>query len=177
MSVNLGQLAGRARRTEVESYDPHDDVVRFQIDVVSPKPLRFRNNLVDMQLTVVEPGLTLSGTNQRFGARGMLKIIPDGKLTLRSSEFEVREGWVRFDDATRIAPKVDVRAQTEYRRYASSAEPAAGGGESGAAAAAGATSGQWRINLHAHGDAEDLKVNLTSDPPLGQEDIVLLLTM
>lgn len=178
MSVNLGQLAGRARRTEVEAYDPDDDVVRFQIDVISPKPLRFRNNLVDMQLSVVDPGLTLSGTNQRFGARGMLKIMPESKLTLRSSEFEVREGWVRFDDASRIAPKVDVRAQTEYRRYASSAESASSAAESGtAAASAGATSGQWRINLHAHGDAEDLKVNLTSDPPLGQEDIVLLLTL
>ncbi|MEJ7734447.1 MAG: translocation/assembly module TamB domain-containing protein, partial [Polyangiaceae bacterium] len=30
---------------------------------------------------------------------------------------------------------------------------------------------------HAHGDADDLKVNLSSDPPLGQEDIVLLLTL
>ena len=31
--------------------------------------------------------------------------------------------------------------------------------------------------LHAQGDADNLKVNLTSDPPLSQEDVLLLLTM
>jgi translocation and assembly module TamB len=178
MSVNFGQLAGKAQRTTVESYDPKGDFVRFHVTVASPKPLRFRNNLVDMQLSVAEPGIVLSGTNQRFGARGLLKVLPESKLTLRNNEFDVREGWVRFDDAARIAPKVDVRAQTEYRRYASTASAGGEGGVSGAAGAAGAsTSGNWRINLHAHGDAQDLKVNLSSDPPLSQEDIVLLLTM
>jgi translocation and assembly module TamB len=133
---------------------------------------------------VVQPGLALSGTNQRFGARGLLRILPDSKLTLRSSEFDVREGYVRFDDPERIAPKVDVRASTEYRRYAKSTDSASSAGaapdapaSASIAAATASQSGNWRINLHAHGDAEDLKVNLTSDPPLGQEDIVLLLTI
>jgi translocation and assembly module TamB len=31
--------------------------------------------------------------------------------------------------------------------------------------------------MHAHGDAENLRLGLTSDPPLSQEDIVLLLTL
>ena len=184
MSVSLGQLTGRGQRTEVKTYDPNDDFVRFSLNVVSPRPLRFQNNLVNMQLEVVQPGLALSGTNQRFGARGLLRILPDSKLTLRSSEFDVREGYVRFDDPERIAPKVDVRASTEYRRYAKSTDSASSAGaapdapaSASIAAATASQSGNWRINLHAHGDAEDLKVNLTSDPPLGQEDIVLLLTI
>lgn len=186
LSVNLSQLTGRPQRTDVSAYDPEDDLLRFNLNVVSPKPLRFSNNLVDMQLEVTQPGLMLSGTNQRFGARGMLRVLPDSKITLRSSEFDVREGYVRFDDAYRIAPKVDVRAQTEYRRYAKSAEAtaaeAAAGTPGGATASAGAgttaqSGGQWRINLHAHGDVDDLKVDLSSDPTLGQEDIVLLLTL
>ena len=183
MSVDLGGLTGR-KRTTVETYDPAGDVVRFDVNVVSPKPLRFSNNLVDMKLEVSQPGITLSGTNQRFGARGMLRILPDSTLTLRSTEFDVREGHVRFDDPYRIAPKVDVRAETEYRRYAASAgaEPAAAEGAAptaGGAAQGGSasTSGQWRIKLHAHGDAEDLRLALTSDPSLSQEDIVLLLTL
>lgn len=180
MSVNLGQLTGRREPTNVETYDPNGDFVRFNLVVVSPQPLRFSNNLVDMQLEVVAPGIVLSGTNQRFGARGMLRILPDSKLTLRNSEFDVREGWVRFDDPVRIAPKVDVRAQTEYRRAgyaADTSSEASATTATGGAAGLAATSGQWRIQLHAHGDAEDLKVNLTSDPPLSQEDIVLLLTV
>jgi translocation and assembly module TamB len=110
----------------------------------------------------------------------MLKILPDSKLQLRSNEFLVREGTVRFDDPLKIAPQVDVRAQTEYRRYASAAgEQTTATAEGGGASSAGTQSGSglWRITLVAHGDAENLKMTLASDPALSQEDIVLLLTI
>jgi translocation and assembly module TamB len=181
LAVNLGQLGARSR-TAVETYDPKKDALRFELSVVSPKPLRFVNNLVDMQLEVVEPGLVLSGTNQRFGARGLLRIRPESKLRLRNTEFEVREGSVRFDDPFRIAPKVDVRATTEYRRSSTLTGPAApapegGGTTTTTGGAQGAQAGGlWRIGMHAYGNAEALKVDLSSDPALSQEDIVLLLT-
>ena len=180
MTLNASQLA-RSPRTSVNTYDPADDVVRFAITLVSPRPLRFTNNLIDMELSVADPGLVLSGTNQRFGARGLLKILPDSKLQLRNNEFLVREGSVRFDDPLKIAPQVDVRAQTEYRRYASAAaEQTVSGADSSGGASSGSTqsgSGVWRITLNVHGDADDLKMTLASDPPLRQEDIVLLLTI
>lgn len=130
--------------------------------LVSPRPLRFSNNLVDMQLEVAQPGVVLSGTNQRFGAQGLLRILPDSKLKLRSTEFEVREGIVRFDDSSRISPKVDVRATTEYRRAAETEASAAGAPTSGGTAGTN-TGGQWRISLHAHGEPENLKIALTSN--------------
>ncbi|WP_063751965.1 translocation/assembly module TamB domain-containing protein [Sorangium cellulosum] len=184
MSMDLGDLTGR-QRTTVQTYDPAADAVRFNVVVLSPNPLHFSNDLADMRLEVSPTGLELSGTNQRFGARGSLRILPDSKLMLRSTEFNVREGYVRFDDPFRIAPKVDVRAESEYRRYtsmsSSAADPAAGAEAPTAASAgigAGANaSGHWRIKLHAQGDADNLQLNLTSDPPLSQEDIVLLLTL
>ena len=180
MTLNPSQLA-RSPRTSIKTYDPADDVVKFAITLVSPRPLRFTNNLVDMELLVADPGLVLSGTNQRFGARGLLRIQPDSKLQLRNNEFLVREGSVRFDDPLKIAPQVDLRAQTEYRRYASAAseQSVAATDNSGSASSAGTQggSGTWRITLNAHGDADDLKMNLASDPPLRQEDIVLLLTI
>lgn len=180
LSMSLSQL-GRGQKTAVDSYDPADDVLRFNVTLVSPRPLRFANDLINMELEVVDPGIVFSGTNQRFGARGQLKILPDSKLQLRSSEFVVREGSVRFDDPTKIAPKVDVRAQTEYRRYASAAADASGTATEapsagGAASSSSGAGGLWRITLQAHGDAENLKMKLSSDPPLSQEDIVLLLT-
>jgi translocation and assembly module TamB len=177
LSLSLSQL-GVNQRTNVETYDPADDVVRFNITVGAPHPLHFANNLIDMDLAVAEPGIVLSGTNQRFGARGQLSILPDSKLQLRNNEFLVREGTVRFDDPRRIAPKVDVRAQTEYRRYTSSTADQASAGV--ASASSGTTTGAgglWRITLNAHGDADNLKVTLASDPGLSQEDIVLLLTI
>jgi len=180
LNLNLSQL-GRSQRTDVDSYDPENDVVHFNINLVSPRPLRFSNNLVDMELSVAPPGLVLSGTNQRFGARGMLRIQPDSKLRLRSTEFVVREGAVRFEDPLKIAPKVDVRAQAEYRRYATtqaaSGQAAPGAADASSGAALAATSGVFRITLHASGDVENLKMNLSSEPSLSEEDIVLLLTL
>lgn len=180
MTLNPSEFA-RSPRSSVKTYDPAQDVVKFAITLVSPRPLRFTNNLVDMELVVADPGLVLSGTNQRFGARGLLRIQPDSKLQLRNSEFLVREGSVRFDDPLKIAPQVDLRAQTEYRRYASAgaAQSVAAPDSSGGASSAGTQggSGLWRITLNAHGDADDLKMSLASDPPLRQEDIVLLLTI
>jgi translocation and assembly module TamB len=182
MALNPSSLA-RPPRSAVNTYDPADDVVKFEITLVSPRPLRFTNNLIDMELAVADPGIVLSGTNQRFGARGLLRILPDSKLQLRNNEFLVREGSVRFDDPLKIAPQVDVRAQTEYRRYASAAaeQSVSGTGtDSSGGASSGSTqsgSGIWRITLNVHGDADDLKMTLASDPPLRQEDIVLLLTI
>ena len=144
LSLDLNQLAGGPKRTAVETYDPKGDALRFDVNVVSPRPLRFSNNLVDMSLEVSSPGLLLTGTNQRYGARGMLRILPESKVRLRNSEFTVREGSVRFDDPLRFAPKIDVRAQTEYRRYAASGGASALSADTSTAAAATATwCGTW----------------------------------
>jgi translocation and assembly module TamB len=146
----------------------------FDVQLKSRDPLRLRNNLIDAQLMVDSDALVFAGTNQRFGLRGRLRLLTGGRIKLRANEFEIRQGYVQFDDTTRIAPRVDVTAVTEYRRYSS-------GGTAGApgAASTGATrtGGIWRITLHAYGDADNLRHDMTSEPALSQEDIVLLLTV
>lgn len=171
-SLDLDRLTGRGP-TEVETYDPEDDWVSFDINLVSPAPLKISNNLLDMKLEVSPPGLRLMGTNQRFGARGNLRLVPGSKLFLQGHDFSVRDGTVAFDDPTRIAPRLDVHAHTNYRRYSSSAqlEPTAAG-DAGSSASSG---GSWRIEMHAYGDTDAPQVRFSSDPPLSQEDIVLLL--
>jgi len=91
----------------------------------------------------------------------------------------VRQGFVRFDNAHRIAPNVDITAVTEYRRYSASS-PTGAPGSTTAGAASGSTAhagGVWRITLHAYGDADNLRLDMTSEPALSQEDILLLLTI
>jgi translocation and assembly module TamB len=171
LSLNLNELSKSIRRTEVESYDPTQDFVSFDVNVVSPKPLRVQNDLVDMRLEVQDPGIELSGTNQRFGARGNLRLLPDSKIRLRNHEFDVREGYVHFEDPAKVKADVDVRAVTELRRYASADQT------TGTDATSSTTSGLWDIAVRAHGPSDDLKLDLSSDPPLDQEDIVLLLTV
>jgi translocation and assembly module TamB len=175
-AADIGAIAQRGRRKAFESYDPADDMMTFDVQLKSRDPLRLRNNLIDAQLMVDSDALVFAGTNQRFGLRGRLRLLTGGRIRLRANEFEIRQGYVQFEDTTRIAPRVDVTAVTEYRRYSGGA-PAGGGGASAAAGGAARAGGVWRITLHAYGDADNLRLDMTSEPALSQEDIVLLLTV
>lgn len=177
MNADIATLTRRGRRTEFESYDPSKDVVELDLMVTSQQPLSIANSLIETPVRIEAPGLQLTGTNQRFGLRGRLELPPGGRIQLRRNEFEVQSGEIRFTDATDIVPEVDVSAVTEYQRYSSSglSQPAAGAG--GDSARLGAAAGQWRIFMRAHGDADNLKIDLTSQPKLSQDDIFFLLTV
>ncbi len=172
MSANISDLAQRGKRTEFDAYQPEADVVSFDVTVRSQKPLLLSNNLIDASLRIEDDVLQLAGTNQRFGVRGALRIEPGGRIRLTKSEFEIQQGRVRFDDPTRISPLVDVTAVTDYRRYGGTSDPSKGPQTSAAS-----NSGDWRITMHAHGDAETLRIDLSSQPQLSQDDIFLLLTL
>lgn len=183
MTADVASLAQRGRRSVVENYDPADDLVDLDLQLYARRAFRIRNGLVEAELEVDKAGLQLVGTNQRFGLRGNVRAVPGGRVSLRQTVFEIREGRVTFDDAHRILPRVDVRATTDFRRYAShatatgSSGSASSSGSSGSGSVAGAAGGQWRITMHAHGDADQLRIDLTSDPALSQDDIFLLLTI
>ncbi len=181
MTADISSLTQRGKRSEFEAYDPNDDAIDLDVRISSPRPLKLQNNLIEAELLLDEQGLELSGTNARFGLRGDVSLKPGGRIKLRRSEFEIKEGRVRFDDLTRIAPRVDVTAVTEYRRYNTASQNTAGPGASGSGAgssnAAVAQGGRFRITMRAHGDADKLKIDLTSDPALAQDDIFLLITV
>jgi len=170
INLEASALGGVAKRTNVEVYDPSLDAIKMDILVKSHVPLRIRNNLVEIALGIDSDAVLVTGTDQRFGLRGELKALPGGRFHLRANDFDVRQGVIRFEDPTRVDPSVDVTAVTEYRRYTETS--------AGAAASAGTgAGGLWRITLHAYGDLDHLRLDMTSDPPLSQEDIVLLLTI
>ncbi|MCU0655846.1 MAG: translocation/assembly module TamB domain-containing protein [Polyangiaceae bacterium] len=187
VAADLDALARKGKRTEVAVYDPEEDLLDLSIRVFSPRPLVFRNNLLEADVSL-DSSLLLTGTNQRFGLQGLLRLNPGGRLRLRSNEFDIRQGTIRFDDPLRVTPRVDLQASTEYRRVTTSAAAGPAGAGPGAGAAAGASAGAgaggtagagglWRILMHAYGDADNLKLDLSSDPNLAQEDIILLLTI
>jgi translocation and assembly module TamB len=110
--------------------------------------------------------------------------VPGGRFRLFANDFEVQKGTIKFDDPTRIAPRLDISATTEYRRYSSTVAssgtggtPTGGAGAGGNISSGGRAGGLWRITLHAYGDLDDPHADLTSDPPLSQEDIFFLLTI
>ena len=55
--------------------------------------------------------------------------------------------------------------------------PRGGAATTGGISSGGQGGGLWRITLHAYGDADDLKIDMTSDPALSREDIFFLLTI
>jgi translocation and assembly module TamB len=165
---------GNGRRT-AEHYDPANDWVDLDVQVKTGTPIRIRNNLVEVMLQAGAVGLRVTGTNQRFGLRGELFALQGGRFHFPTNDFDVRAATVRFDDPTRVAPMVDVAAVTEYRRF--SDRNAVGTGTNASGAGGSQSSSTWRIDLRATGDANDLRLAMTSDPPLAQDDIVLLLTM
>jgi len=153
-------------------------VVALDVTLRSAKPLQIKNELVEADLDLAGDGLLLTGTNGRYGLRGTVEVKPGGRINLRRNVFEISQGTVRFDDPTRIAANVDVTAATDYRRYAASGTASAGAAAPTASASGTSVAGgHWTIRMHAHGDADDLKVDLTSDPALAQDDIFLLLTV
>jgi len=184
ITIDLTGFRG-SKRTVVDNYDPTLDSVALGFDVRSRAPLRIRNNLVDAQLGIDPRGLRVTGTNQRIGLRGEMTTLLGGHVRVFANDFEVQKGTIRFDDPTRIAPHVDITATTEYRRYNNTLATAGGGANTtgGAGATTGSISsggrggGLWRITLHAYGDADDLKIDMTSDPALSREDIFFLLTI
>lgn len=149
-----------AKRTEVEAYDPERDMVAFDVEVRSKRGFKVKNNLVDATLAVGQSGLRVVGSNQRWGLLGELGVTKGGIFKLRRNDFDIREGTLRFEDETKIDPNVDVTAVTEFRR----------------AASAGSTA-EWRIKMHVYGTRDELKMDLSSEPNLSQEDLVWLLTI
>jgi len=171
LAGDIGSL-GSAKRTDIETYDPSLDALTLDLRVRARAPLRIKNNLVEAQVSL-DNSLQVTGTNQRFGLRGEMHALPGARMRLPfgTSVFDIQQAIVRFDDPTRIAAHVDIQATTEYRRTSSQSA-------TGASSTGSTTGSTWRIALHAYGDTNDLKVDLTSDPPgLSQEDIVLLLTI
>jgi translocation and assembly module TamB len=148
----------QAKRAERAVYDPAADRLLLDLRVIDDGPMRIDNNVLKAELSIEdsERPFRIVGTDQRVGMLGNL-TLERGTFRFRSSEFRVEEGTVTFVDEHRIHPRIDVHARTEYRRTAD---------RSGA---------RWSILLHASGDADDLKLDMSSEPALQREDIALLL--
>ncbi len=176
MAIDVNDaLRGGAARTAVKGYDPSLDSVVLGPDLVvrAQSPLRIRNNLVEAQLGLGPQGLQVTGTNQRVGLRGEVRALPGGRLHLLANDFDVQQAIITFEDASKIQPYVDIVASTDFRRFSS-------GSNVSSQSVTGRSGASWRINLHAYGEyaeGQDLRLDMTADPALSREDIVLLLTV
>ena len=139
-------------------YDPALDMLKIDLELEQSKPLFVHNNLIDaeLRLETVKLPFRLVGTDQRLGVIGNMSVRR-GTVHFRERAFDVRQGDIHFDDETRIDPNFDLRATTEVRRTTDHTD--------------------WRMEIHAFGNRDRFRFELTSDPYLSEDDIALLLTV
>lgn len=159
LSPTIGEL-NRATRLEVERYDPDDDQLALDLSLTTRQAIRVENNVFDADVRIEDADrpFRIVGTDQRFGVLGALGI-PRGQVRLRGTQLSIQQADIDFDDASRIDPQFDVTATTEIHRATDPSAP------------------NYRIRLRAHGNLDGFRLDLSSDPQMGQEDIVLLLTL
>lgn len=150
----------QAKRVVRDTYDPRKDHIAFDLRILNEAPIKVTNNLISAEFAVEdsEQPFRIVGTDQRTGVLGTLALTR-GTMVFRNAQFLMESGTVTFLDETRLRPRLDVQARTEFRRTADN------------------TGARWLITLHAYGETDNLKLDTTSDPALAREDIALLLTV
>jgi len=159
LSPTIGEL-NHASRVEVERYDPDADQLSIDLRLTTREAMRVENNVfdADVQIRDTDEPFRIVGTDQRFGVIGALGV-PRGQMRLRGTELSIQQADIEFDDPTRVDPQFDVTATTEIHRATDPSAP------------------NYRIRLRAHGNLDGFRLDLSSDPQMGQEDIILLLTL
>jgi translocation and assembly module TamB len=150
----------QAKRVVRDTYDPRKDHIAFDLRILDEAPIKVTNNMLTAEFAVEdsEQPFRIVGTDQRTGVLGTLALTR-GTMVFRNAQFVMESGTVTFLDETRVRPRLDVQARTEFRRTADT------------------TGMRWLISLHAYGETDNLKLDTFSDPALAREDIALLLTV
>lgn len=158
LSADLaGRLQGGGQSAPAAPYDPANDLLRLDLTVHTPTPMRMVNNLGDVEFSLSEsPPFRVQGTQQRPGVTGTM-TVGRGVVRLYENEFDVRRGRVTFDSPDRISAGFDVEAETEVRRTGDSSRS------------------QWRVRARVAGTPDQFAIELSSEPLLSRADIVLLL--
>lgn len=93
--------------------------------------------------------LRITGTAARPGVVGDFDLAEGGRVFLNGVTYSVNRGRVAFNDPNRIAPTIDLEAGTRI--------------------------GQYQVELSISGDAFSPAVEASSDPALGEADVLSLM--
>ncbi len=147
--LKLTEAIGQIRRPKTGSTPIHlpPDIASTGLNVSlrSRKPLSVDNNLA---LLAIEPDLKVTGSVRNPVLSGRTDIR-SGSIRYGNREFIVTRGIVDFINPYRIEPRIDLAAETDIRR--------------------------WTISLLISGTPDDLDIELVSNPPEPNEEILSLL--
>jgi translocation and assembly module TamB len=118
--------------------------LRLAIHIQGDRNISIQNELADVEARV---DLDVTGTVDRPALTGHVEVS-GGTLLFQGQRYRVTRGNVDFVNPVRIEPIVDVQAETEMRDY--------------------------RVVLAISGRGDRLRLDLRSDPPLPQLEVVSL---
>ena len=120
--------------------------LRFDVEVVTESPVAIDNNLAKL---AADARLRLHGNSYQPGLTGRVEIEEGGEIYLNERNYLIDRGVITFVNENRIQPSLDLLAHTQASGY--------------------------DITLQIQDEAGKIKTMLTSDPPLGEVDIVAVL--
>jgi len=128
---------------------------RLNIRIRESENLWIDNNLTRLRL---HPELSVIGYLSQPNITGRLSI-EEGYILYLDRRFQIQQGIMDFVDYNRLNPVIDFKAAAKIKSYQTlNATP-------------------YIITIAISGDLDKLKVELTSEPPLDNSDIISLLTV
>ncbi len=122
------------------------DRLRLSIHVAGNRNITIQNELTDIRGARVD--LDIKGTLGSPSLTGHVEV-DDGTLLFQGKRYAITRGNIDFVDPLRIDPVVNVQAESDLRDY--------------------------RVTLNIAGRGDNVRIELNSDPPLPQLDLVSLM--
>lgn len=127
---------------------PGEGGLSLDLRVESDQTLELRNPFVRL---VGSADLHVSGTTSQPGLVGKVELEEGGEITLQNLRYELERGTFTFADPDRIDPIIDLQLRTWVQNY--------------------------QVTLRLSGTSDRLVPQVTSNPPLPQEEVYSLLAM
>ncbi|MBM4398316.1 MAG: translocation/assembly module TamB [Deltaproteobacteria bacterium] len=147
--LELGTAAAGAAASGSPAGGPAGFPLRFDVRILAPQALEIDNNLARITSSA---DLRLAGTYDKPLLFGRAEV-DRGEVWFEGKRIVVTRGNIDFTNPARIEPSFDVEAETRVR-------------------APGQT---YRVTIRVLGTMQRMTLDLSSDPPLPQVDIVTLL--
>ncbi len=136
------------RLSEVSARREKSDFrVRLDINAIADGTIRIRNNLAD---AIAKGEFRIVGDTTRVIVLGSFDVV-EGTVEFSGNKYEVKRATVDFQDPRKNNPRLDGRAETKK--------------------------GNVIVTVTVTGTLEKYEIDLFSDPPLGKNDIVALLSL
>ena len=130
--------------------------LNFNLNVQFPQGFKVRNNLVDL---VANGELQIRGSSLNPILNGEVLFRKGGKLFFRDTPFDIQVGSLKFNDPKENNPYVYISGTTRLTQTLPG------------------RTGFFDLSMLAQGNAKNMSIQLRSQPPLPEQDIISLLAL